>query len=71
MYCNVENVHIEHSYITLLVLYVQWYMINAFVFCQQVVDVLNNILEENNLNGWMDLQEVSRLVVCEVSATCH
>ena len=46
-------------------------MINAFVFSQQVVDVLNNILEESNLNGWMDLQEVSRLVVCEVSATCH
>ena len=46
-------------------------MINAFVFSQQVVDVLNNILEENNLNGWMDLQEVSRLVVCEVSATRH
>ena len=31
---------------------------NAFAFSQQVVDVLNNILEENNLNGWMDLQEV-------------
>ena len=57
--------------VTLFVLHVQWYMINAFVFSQPVVDVLNNIPEENNLNGWMDLQEVSRLVVCEVSATRH
>ena len=57
------KMYIQHSYTTSLVLYVQWYMINAFVFSQQVVDVLNNILEENNLYGWMDLQEVSRLVV--------
>ena len=33
-------------------------MIYAFALSQRVVDVLNNILEENNLNGWMDLQEV-------------
>ena len=57
------KMYIQHSYTTSLVLYVQWYMMNAFVFSQQVVDVLNNILEENNLYGWMDLQEVSRLVV--------
>ena len=30
----------------------------CFVFLQAVVDVLSTILEENHLNGWMDLQEV-------------
>lgn len=28
------------------------------MFMQAVVDVLSTILEENHLNGWMDLQEV-------------
>lgn len=45
-------------------------MINAFALSQQVVDVLNNILEENNLNGWMDLQQVSRLDLSAGSVAC-
>ena len=49
---------------------VQSCMINAFALSQQVVDVLNNILEENNLNGWMDLQQVSRLDLSAGSVAC-